>query len=164
MSHQVFAADYFTVSEAQKLLFAKADNFQKLDITLTEEQISKIKNLSGVRQRSKNPQVWKAYVKNTFLGLFIADEVIGKHEYITYATAISPQGEVLGIEILSYRETHGGAVREADWKKKFKGKKLTDPFKLDVDVPNITGATLSCRNILDGVKRLLILQQVIGNG
>jgi hypothetical protein len=29
-----------------------------------------------------------------------------------------------------------------------------------VDVPNISGATLSCRNVMDGVKRLLVLQQI----
>ena len=65
---------------------------------------------------------------------------------------------------MTYRETHGGEVREASWRKSFKGKKLSDPFKLDVDVPNITGATLSSRNILDGVKRVLVLLQVGENG
>ena len=86
--------------------------------------------------------------------------MIGKHEFITYATAISPDGHVLGIEILSYRETHGGQVREATWRKQFVGKTLSDPFKLDQDVSNISGATLSCRNVMDGVKRLLAIHKL----
>ena len=52
-------------------------------------------------------------------------------------------------------------MREAAWRKNFKGKTLDDKFKLDVDVPNISGATLSSRNVTDGVKRLLALQKVV---
>lgn len=159
-----FAADYLNEAQAQKVLFPEADSFSKQDITLTDEQISKIKSLSGVRQRTNKPLIWKASKKGKFLGHFVIDEVIGKHEYITYAIGVSPEKTVLGIEIMSYRETHGAEVREESWRKNFKGKKVTDPFKLDVDVPNITGATLSSRNLLDGVKRVLILLDVSGNG
>jgi Na+-translocating ferredoxin:NAD+ oxidoreductase RnfG subunit len=86
--------------------------------------------------------------------------VVGKHEFITYAAAISPQGKVLGIEVLIYRETYGYQVRDASWRNQFKGKTLQDAFKLDADVTNVTGATLSCRNVMNGVKRLLALQRV----
>jgi len=41
----------------------------------------------------------------------------------------------------------------------FNRKTLADPFKLDNDIPYISGATLSCRNVTDGVKRLLALQE-----
>ena len=159
-----FAVDYLSEVEAQKILYPKADQFKKLNVNLTDDQLDKIKKMSGVRQRNKSPLIWRAESKGKLLGLFLVDEVIGKHEYITYAVAISPEGVTLGVEIMSYRETHGGEIKNESWRKKLSGKKLTDPFKLDVDVPNISGATLSCRNVLDGVKRLLILQQVLGNG
>jgi Na+-translocating ferredoxin:NAD+ oxidoreductase RnfG subunit len=90
----------------------------------------------------------------------MVDDVIGKHDFITYAAAISAQGSVLGIEILSYRETHGGQVRQAQWRQNFSGKSLADSFKLGKDIPNISGATLSCRNVTDGVKRLLAVHQI----
>lgn len=90
----------------------------------------------------------------------IVDEVIGKHEFITYATGISPNGQVLGVEILSYRESKGGQVREASWRNLFRGKTVRDRFRLNQDIPNISGATLSCRNITDGVKRLLAIHAV----
>ena len=157
--HPVYAVDYLNVTEAQKILFNKATRFEQKKFELTDEQLDKIKELSGTRQRTKSPQIWFAYHKKSLLGWFIVDEVIGKHEFITYATALSADGKVLGIEIMSYRETHGGEVRKAEWREQFKGKTIKDPFKLDVDVTNISGATLSSRNLLDGVKRLLVLQQ-----
>lgn len=161
LTNSTFAADYLSVNEAQKILLPSADRFEVKSIELTEEQIDKIKELSGVRQRTKNPKIWQAFSKNEVLGWFFVDEVIGKHEFITFAAAISPDRKVLGIEVMSYRETHGGEVRKPEWRKQFNGKTLDNPFKLDVDVSNISGATLSCRNLLDGVKRLLVLHKVL---
>ncbi len=164
ISMPAYAVDYFSEVQAQKILFLEADEFVQKSVTLTDEEMAKIKTLAGVRQRIKQPKIWEALKKGKLLGNFVIDEVIGKHEYITYAVAISPEETILGIEIMTYRETHGGEVREVSWRKNFKGKKISDPFKLDVDVPNITGATLSSRNILDGVKRVLALMQVVKNG
>lgn len=160
-TNSTFAADYLSVGEAQKVLLPSADRFEFKSIELTGEQLDQIKELSGVRQRTKNPKIWHAYAKNEMRAWFFVDEVIGKHEFITFASAISPEGKVLGIEIMSYRETHGGDVRKPEWREQFKGKKLDNPFRLDVDVSNISGATLSCRNLLDGVKRLLVLHKVL---
>lgn len=157
----VYAVDYLTTSEAQKILFPAADAFEAKKIELNSYQLLQIKNESGVRQRNSKPSIWQATQKNKPLGWFMIDEVIGKHEFITYATAISSDGKVLGVEILSYREAKGGEIRVPEWRAKFKGKQLNDPFKLDVDIPNISGATLSCRNVLDGVKRQLVLHKLL---
>ena len=160
-----YAHDYLSTEQAQKILFPQAEAFEKKIIVLSDEQREQIKKRSGVRQRSAHPQVWKAQKKDQLVGWVLLDEVIGKHEYITYAAGISPEGHIVGVEILSYRETHGGEVRKDSWRSRFKNKTLADPFKLDQDIPNISGATLSCRNLTDGVKRLLVLHQlVLSNG
>jgi electron transport complex protein RnfG len=154
------AAEYVSVPLAQKELFPDADHFVEADVRLSETQRDDIKKLSGVRQRESSQPVWRAEKGGTLLGWFVVDEVIGKHEFITYATAISPGRSVLGIEILTYRETYGYQVRDAKWRDQFKGRTLEDRFKLDDDITNITGATLSSRNVMNGVKRLLALAQV----
>src|SRR5690242_15074140 len=41
----------------------------------------------------------------------VIDRVIGKHDYITYAVGINPDGKIRGIEIMEYRETYGYQVR-----------------------------------------------------
>ncbi len=159
-----FAVDYLSAAQAQRVLFAEADTFRENSVNLSDEQRDKIKALSGVRQRWATQKIWYAEKAGELLGWFIVDEVVGKHEFITYAAALSPDGHVLGIEIINYRETHGGQVRDAEWRAHLKGKTLADPFKLDEDVPNISGATLSCRNVMDGVKRLLALQRTVLSG
>jgi len=160
LSTPVLAADYLTVAQAQTLLFPAAKAFADQPLKLSDADRDRIKAESGLRQRWDEQKVWRAERDGQLQGWFIVDEVIGKHEFITYAAAISPDGHVLGIEILTYRETHGGQVRDAAWRKQFVGKAITDPFKLDQDVSNISGATLSCRNVMDGVKRLLAIHKL----
>ena len=86
------------------------------------------------------------------------DQVVGKHEFITFAMGVGSDGKVRGVEILEYKETYGGEVRRPDWRKQFKGKKLGEAFKLGGDIMNISGATLSCHSVTEGVKRLLAIR------
>jgi Na+-translocating ferredoxin:NAD+ oxidoreductase RnfG subunit len=154
------AEDFLTVQQAQQVLFPHATLFLDSAISLTDAQLDNIKKISGVRQRQQVQKAWRAEKNGELLGWFMVDEVIGKHDFITYATAISTDGKVVGIEILSYRETHGGQIRQPQWRSNFVGKTLQDEFKLGGDIPNISGATLSCRNVTDGVKRLLAIYQI----
>lgn len=156
----VYAADYLTVNEAQQLLFPTAVATSH-PVTLTDAHKDSIKALAGVRQRFDEQEVYKMDKDGQFIGWTIVDNVIGKHEFITYAVGINPAGKVIGIEILSYRETHGSQIRMEPWRNMFVGKTLNDKFKLNKDIPNISGATLSCRNVTDGVKRLLALHDVV---
>jgi Na+-translocating ferredoxin:NAD+ oxidoreductase RnfG subunit len=129
------ATVYLSVEQAQQAVFPGA-KFTPL----------------GIPRRER---VWRAAPG----GWFIIDEVLGKHELITYAVGIDTQGHVRRIEILEYRESHGGEVRDATWRAQFAGKSAADPLQLDRDIRNISGATLSCRHITDGVKRLLKLYE-----
>ncbi|TNE60871.1 MAG: FMN-binding protein [Alphaproteobacteria bacterium] len=161
ISQSVYAKDYLSVADARKILFPAAQTFLDHKLTITKDQKKAIKDLSGVRQRWDDQLVWRAEADGRFLGWLVVDEVVGKHEFITYAVGITPDGRVIGVEILSYRETHGYQIMEADWRNQFKGKTIDGAFKLDEDISNISGATLSCRNVTDGVKRVLALHQLV---
>lgn len=156
----VFASEYLTVEQAQKSLFPEADRFVAAPVLLSEDLRDAISDKAGIKQRWEKQDVWRAEKNGQFIGWFIVDNVVGKHEFITYAAGLLPEGKVKGVEIMIFKETHGDEVREASWRKTLEGKTIADPFKLDKDVPNISGATLSCRNVMNGVKRLLVLQQL----
>ena len=92
--------------------------------------------------------------------LFI-DKVLGKHEFITYAVAIDPDGKVKGIEIMDYRETYGNQIRDKAWRQNFAGKTAADPLQLNKDIPNISGATLSSKHVTNGVRRVLQIYEIL---
>jgi Na+-transporting NADH:ubiquinone oxidoreductase subunit NqrC len=87
--------------------------------------------------------------------------VIGKHEFITYALALGADGTVRGVEILEYRESYGGEIRNPKWRQQFVGKRPGSQLRLDKDIKNISGATLSSRHVTDGVRRLLVTYQML---
>lgn len=144
------AKTYITIEQAQALMFPGAT--LKPDFrTLTDEQAKAIERVSGVNVLSKQLKVWRASTG----GWFIADKVVGKHEFITFALALDASGAVRDVEILDYRESYGDQVRLPAWRAQFVGKRHGAKLKLDADIKNISGATLSCRHVTDGVKRLL---------
>jgi Na+-translocating ferredoxin:NAD+ oxidoreductase RnfG subunit len=157
-----FAVQYLTVEQAQSALFPAGTRFAALDLALTDAQRDAIEDDSGERVRQARPEVWRAAdAAGTATGWFLVDRVIGKHEFITYAVALDPAGAVLGIEVMDYRETYGGEIRRAEWRGQFAGMRHGDAFKLGGNIRNITGATLSCRNVMNGVKRLLSMYALV---
>ena len=127
------AMQYLTVAEAQKLAFPSATQFAEVQ--------------AG--------RVWKAQGGGRSLGLFVFDRVIGKHLYIDYAVSLDPAGRVHRVDILQYRESYGGEVRGASWLAQFAGKTSASPLKVNGDIRNISGATLSSMHVTEGVKRIL---------
>jgi hypothetical protein len=155
-SPAVLATVYLSAEQAQQAIFP-GGSFIAVAVSLSDEQGRAIEKRSEIKFPSSQPQVWKV----SSGGWFFVDKVIGKHELITYALGVDADGSVRGIEILEYRESYGGQIRYADWRRQFAGKTAADPLKLEQDIRNISGATLSCRHVTEGVKRLLALHEIV---
>ncbi|MEO6118536.1 MAG: FMN-binding protein [Methylotenera sp.] len=155
------ATVYKTIDQVKSSAFPDATKFIPSDISLSDAQAKAIEKQSGVRVRNKQQKVWLAMSQDKKIGWLIIDEVIGKHEFITYSTALNADGSVKLLEVMDYRETHGGQIRDPDWLKQFIGKVFGAKLKLDEDITNISGATLSCKHIADGVKRLLSTYDIV---
>lgn len=76
-------------------------------------------------------------------------EEIGKERPITTGIVVE-HGEISDLEILVYRESRGGEVREPFFTRQFRGAGLDDNRQLDHSIDSISGATLS----VGAVKRL----------
>lgn len=148
VAHVAFAAQYMTVEQAQRAAFPDATEFaaHALDVTSLAPP--------GAPQ-GWAPKAWQARTGGRELGWLMVDQVVGKSELITYAVALDANGAVQSVEILDYRESHGGEIRLAGWRRQFVGKTGADPLELNKDIKNISGATLSCRHVTEGVQRLL---------
>ena len=150
------AVVYLDEQQAQKAIFGNA-KMTKNFVTLTDDQAKEIKEKSGMDVRHKEVQIWDVDGG----GKFIIDEVLGKHEYITYAIGLNKDGSAKQIEIMNYNESYGYEVRDESWRKQFVGKTTKSDLYLEHDIKNISGATLSCKHITDGVRRILITYNLI---
>jgi len=145
-----YAAQYMTIEQAQRAAFPDANAFAAIALD---------KAASGVPAAPPgwSPKVWQARAGERSLGWLLVDQVIGKSELIGYALALDMHGVVISVEVLDYRESHGGEIRLAPWRRQFVGKTAADPLALSQEIKNISGATLSCRHLTEGVQRLLKL-------
>jgi Na+-translocating ferredoxin:NAD+ oxidoreductase RnfG subunit len=153
------ASVFFSTEQAQQVMFP-AGKFTKVALAMTPEQRDGLFARSGVHEPFREDGVWS--VKGQ--GFFIVDQVVGKHELITYAVGLNLDGSVKQIEILEYRETYGSEVRGAAWRQQFVGKTAASPVRLNKDIANITGATLSSKHITDGVRRVLAVYDLALKG
>jgi Na+-translocating ferredoxin:NAD+ oxidoreductase RnfG subunit len=154
------ATIYLSIPAAQQALFPGA-RFINHPLVLSDGQRKAIARAAGALGYDKVQRVWEARSGDRRTGWFMIDRVIGKHEFITYALALGPDGTVRGIEILEYRETYGGEIRNPNWRRQFVGKRPGSQLQLDKDIKNISGATLSSRHVTDGVRRLLATYQLL---
>ena len=151
------ATQFMSTEQAQRGFFPAADSFLEKKLDLSADQLAQIEARSRTRMRIKRFRVWEALAHGQRVGVVIVDEVYGKHEFITYAVGIGSAGKIVGIEILDYRESYGGEVRNPQWRAQFVGKNAQDRLELDKDIRNISGATLSCQHVTEGVRRNLAL-------
>ena len=147
---------YVSAEQAQKILFPNKQ-LTKTPVIITDDLQERMRVASSIRHPFRGDRIWKAPDG----GYLIIDEVVGKHEMITYALGIDHKGSILGIEILEYVESYGYEVADASWRQQFTGKTVKDPIKLNQDIQNIGGATLSCKHLTDGVKRALTLYDAV---
>jgi len=154
------AVQYLTVAAAQKLAFPGATQFVEAHVIYQPSDMQAIERLSGQRVQTRGEQVWKAVAGNGLLGYFIIDYVIGKHLVIDYAVSLDPAGTVRRVDILEYRESYGGEVRNRGWLAQFIGKTSRSPLEINKDIRNISGATLSSRHVTEGIKKVLAIYEV----
>ena len=149
-----FAVDYLSAEQAARLMFPDADAFELRRLTLDAAQLQQL-DAQGVRARSAGWTVRVAQRAGVMQGFVVTDEVVGKVELISYAVAVALDGAVRQIEILSYRESHGHEIRLPAWRRQFVGKGTTAAIRVGEDINNISGATLSCSHVTDGVRRIV---------
>jgi Na+-translocating ferredoxin:NAD+ oxidoreductase RnfG subunit len=140
---------YMSVEQAQQLMF-RGQSLTALPVILSAADIGAIERDSGVKVYPGALRAWKADD-----GYFFVDAVVGKHELITYAVALSAEGKVREVEILEYREAYGGEIRSERWRAQFTGRQHGDPVHIGHDIQNISGATMSSEHVTDGIRRLL---------
>jgi Na+-translocating ferredoxin:NAD+ oxidoreductase RnfG subunit len=159
-----YAVQYLSVQDAQRDCFPGAASFAFTPIIYSSAQIAAIEKQSGQKVNAKGLQVWEARSKDALLGYIVVDYVIGKHLAIDYAIAVSPDFTVTKVEVLQYRESYGGEIKNPDWLKQFAGKTADSPLELNNDIINISGATLSSRHVTEGVKRVLTTLHITHEG
>lgn len=149
--------EFLTEEEAARLMFPKSERIGLEIIELTPEQKQVIEERIGWHFPESQFNVYIGKTGAVIDGYAIVQNTIGKHKAITYMVGADPKGHVLNIEVLVYREAKGVEVRTKRFNAQYEGKTLFDPIRINRDIINISGATMSVRSLSAGVKRTLVM-------
>jgi hypothetical protein len=156
----VVAADYLSLEAAQRAVFPEGRAFEPVALELSAAQLQQLAALAGPQPPRGQIRAWRVRGADAPLGFFLTDEVVGRQDFIDYALGVNPDGSLRTPEIMSYRESHGGEVRNVAWRRQFNGRHDGAALRPSVDIRNIAGATLSCEHLTAGVRYLSALWQV----
>jgi len=154
MSH---AEEFLSEEEALKVMFPNSQRIRKDVLRLSQDQKQLVESRIGWRFPEEAFEVYIGETGAAVDGYAIIQNTIGKHKPMTYMVGVDNKGRVSNVELLVFRESRGSEVGTKRFNYQFEGKTVLDPIRINKDIINISGATMSVRSMSAGVKRVTVL-------
>jgi Na+-translocating ferredoxin:NAD+ oxidoreductase RnfG subunit len=155
---ELMHADVFLAEEdALKLMFPQSERIRKEVLKISPEKKLPIEERIGWKFPEDSFEVYVGETGIQIDGYALVQNTIGKHKPMTYMVGVDNTGHVLNVELLVFREARGSEVRTKRFNVQYEGKTVLDPVRLNKDIINISGATMSVRSMTAGIKRVLVL-------
>ena len=148
---------YLKEEECLKIMFPRSERVHKDTVKLSPEKKSLIEERIGWKFPEEFFEVYIVETGSQIDGYAVVQNTIGKHKPMTYMVGVDNKGSVSDIELLIFRESRGSEVRQKRFNAQYEGKTVLDPVRINKDIINISGATMSVRSMSAGIKRVLVL-------
>jgi Na+-translocating ferredoxin:NAD+ oxidoreductase RnfG subunit len=148
---------FLSEEEAVKLMFPKSERIKKDILRVPTDKKMAIEERIGWKFPEDAFEVYIGETGTQVDGYALVQNTIGKHKHMTYMVGVDSTGACTNVELLVFREAKGSEVRTKRFNVQYEGKTVHDPIRINKDIINISGATMSVRSISAGVKRVLVL-------
>ncbi|OLB54567.1 MAG: FMN-binding protein [Nitrospirae bacterium] len=148
---------FMTEEEAVKIMLPKSQRIRKEMLRLSQEKKEMVEQRIGWKFPEDSFEVYIGETADKVDGYAMVHNTIGKHKHMTYVVGADPMGYCTDVELLVFREARGSEVGRKRFNSQYEGKTVLDPIRINKDIINISGATMSVRSISAGVKRVLVL-------
>ncbi len=146
---------YLTEEQALRLIFPEGTEIVMDEIVLVSEEKQALENRLKRRLFEDRFKVYIGKENGKVRGYAIIGEEIGKFHPFTFIVGIMPNGKISQVAVLVYRESRGSEIARKRFLYQFIGKTSKQPIKINKDIINITGATMSVNVMCAGVKKAL---------
>ena len=146
---------YLTEEQALREVFSHCDEILFNVVPLTKEEKSQLQNKLRRKIYEDFFVVYMGIKSGEVTGYAIITEEIGKFHPYTFVVSVDLMGEIDKIAILVYRESRGSEIAKKRFLYQFKGKSLKNKIRINRDIINISGATMSVVTMCKGVKKIL---------
>lgn len=148
---------FLSEEEAVKLMFPKSEHIKKDLVRVPADRKLAIEERIGWKFPEDSFEVYIGETGTQVDGYALVQNTIGKHKPMTYMVGVDNRGHISNIELLIFREARGSEVRQKRFNSQYEGKTVLDPVRINRDIINISGATMSVRSMTAGIKRVLVL-------
>ena len=152
-----FAEVFLSEEDGVKIMLPKSERVRKDVIKLSPEKKAQIEERIGWKFPEQSFEVYIGESGDKIDGYALVQNTIGKHKPMTYMVGIDSKGQVSDVELLIFRESRGSEIRQKRFNAQYEGKTVSDPVRINKDIINISGATMSVRSMSAGIKRVLVL-------
>jgi len=146
---------YLTEEQALQEVFPHSDEILFNVVPLTKEEKSQLQNRLRRKIYEDFFVVYMGIKSGEVTGYAIITEEIGKFHPYTFIVSVDLEGKIDKIAILVYRESRGSEITKKRFLYQFKGKSLKNKIRINRDVINISGATMSVVTMCKGVKKII---------
>jgi len=149
--------EFMTEEEAVKTILPKSQRIHKEMIRLTPEKKELIEQRIGWKFPEESFELYIGETGDKIDGYAMIHNTIGKYKHMTYMVGVDPNGTCTDVELLVFRDAKGSEVGKKRFNSQYDGRTVSDPIRINKDIINISGATMSVRSMSAGVKRVLVL-------
>lgn len=149
--------EFMSEEEALKAVMPKSQQVRKELIRLTPEKKELIEQRIGWKFPEDSFELYIGQTGDKIDGYAMLHHTIGKYRPMTYMVGVDAKGTCTDVELLVFRDAKGSEVGRKRFNSQYDGKTVSDPIRINKDIINISGATMSVRSMSAGVKRVLVL-------
>jgi len=159
-SRKAAAEVFHSRAEIDDLAFPDSDRVETRDIFLSTQQRSQIERLAGSTLDSALLTIYEGYRESRLIGYAVLDTHQVRTLAETLLVILDPTGSVAATYLMAFHEPLEYRPNER-WLALMKERRLSDDLRVGRGVVGITGATLSSRAAVSGVRRALAIYQVL---
>src|SRR3990167_9342747 len=146
---------YLTEEQALALVFPECEEIVADEFIMTPEEKSSLEKLLSRRLYEDGFKTYIGRKNGNIQGYAIITEEIGKFHPFTFVVGVKSDGKISSVAVLGYRESRGGEIAKKRFLYQFMGKSFKNPIRINKDIINITGATMSVQCMCAGVRKVL---------
>ncbi|HWO56118.1 MAG TPA: FMN-binding protein [bacterium] len=151
-------------AEALTAIFPDADSAQPGLLRVEPAVAADLHARLGGEIRDTAFVFYRVFEAGQSVGWAVVGEEKGKYRPITYMAGIDTTLRIVDVRVLIYRESRGGEIRHTRFLKQYRGKSLESPLRINRDIVNITGATISVNALNVGVRKALAVAAILQEG
>lgn len=157
-STPTYSAVFFSKEEAMELAFGRGAIIESRPVFLSDEQVQEVERLAMTKLDSQLFTFFEGYRDGKLLGYAVIDSHTVRTQPETLLVVLSPEGTLIKSEILAFHEPPEYKPSSA-WFSTLIKKPISE-LRQNQGVDGISGATLSVKASLEGIRKTLAVYRV----